>query len=75
MAGSTTTLLWGLLTFQEGYSASGQLERMREVARWPLDYFLKCWDAGNKILYGQVRTNTLQDVEFCVSYNYVLLKG
>ena len=54
MAASATNLLWGLLKFEDGYTASGQLARMREVAKWPLDYFLKCWDAGNKILYGQV---------------------
>ncbi|XP_076439115.1 endoglucanase E-4-like, partial [Babylonia areolata] len=54
MAGSTTVLLWGLLKFQDGYSASGQLARMREVVRWPLDYLLKSWDAQNQILYGQV---------------------
>ncbi|KAK7461208.1 hypothetical protein BaRGS_00038743, partial [Batillaria attramentaria] len=54
MAGSATNLLWGLIQFQDAYVTSGLLERMREVVKWPLDYFLKTWDADSKTLYGQI---------------------
>jgi len=54
MAWSTTTLLWGLLDFKDGYTSSGTLSDMYEMAKWPLDYFLKCWDNQNQELVGQV---------------------
>ncbi|KAK7471381.1 hypothetical protein BaRGS_00035987 [Batillaria attramentaria] len=53
MAWATTVLEWGLLEFKDAYEASGQLERMYECIRWPLDYFLKCHVADD-VLYAQV---------------------
>ncbi|XP_041378065.1 endoglucanase E-4-like [Gigantopelta aegis] len=54
MAFSTTTLLWGLIKFKDGYVASGELANMYDSIRWPLDYFIKCWDEQNKVYWAQV---------------------
>ncbi|XP_041377748.1 endoglucanase 4-like isoform X2 [Gigantopelta aegis] len=54
MAFSTTTLLWGLIRFKDGYVASGELANMYDSIRWPLDYFIKCWDEQNKVYWAQV---------------------
>lgn len=54
MASATTNLLWGLIQFHDGYMASGHIARMHDVLRWPLDYFLKCWDPAHNTYYGQV---------------------
>ena len=58
MAWSTTVLAWGLLEFPEGYTASGQLSRMLDSIKWPLDYFIKCHVEPNT-LYGQVSLLTI----------------
>ncbi|XP_041377751.1 uncharacterized protein LOC121390096 isoform X2 [Gigantopelta aegis] len=54
MAFSTTTLLWGLIRFKDGYVASGELANMYDSIRWPLDYFIKCWDDQNTVYWAQV---------------------
>ncbi|XP_046563044.1 endoglucanase 4-like isoform X1 [Haliotis rubra] len=53
MAFSTTLLTWSLLEYIDAYNASGQLEKMYECIRWPLDYFIKCHTKPNE-LYAQV---------------------
>ena len=54
MAASTTTLAWGAVVFKQGYEAAGSMDRFLDVLRWPLNYFLKCWDEQNQVFYGQV---------------------
>lgn len=63
MAASTTILAWGLLQWKDAYQASGQLDRMYDCIKWPLDFFLKAHTGPNE-LYVQVcpgakRTNSL----------------
>ena len=48
MAASATNLLWGLVDFQEGYVAAGELDNMRDSVRWVLDYFMKCHVSDNE---------------------------
>ncbi|XP_041377746.1 uncharacterized protein LOC121390094 [Gigantopelta aegis] len=59
MAFSTTTLLWGLIRFKDGYVASGELANMYDSIRWPLDYFIKCWEDQNNVYWAQVGNATL----------------
>ncbi|XP_046333795.2 endoglucanase E-4-like [Haliotis rufescens] len=42
MAFSTTFLTWGLIRYKDAYEKTGQLEKMYECIKWPLDYFIKC---------------------------------
>ena len=58
MAFATTTLLWGLIRFEDGYTTSGELDNMYNSVRWPLDYFLKCWDDQNDVYWAQVTVET-----------------
>ncbi|XP_046563047.1 endoglucanase 4-like [Haliotis rubra] len=53
MAFSTTLLTWSLLEYKDAYEKSGQLEKMYECIKWPLDYFIKCHTKPNE-LYAQV---------------------
>ncbi|XP_064604141.1 endoglucanase 4-like [Liolophura sinensis] len=53
MAASTTILAWGLLQWKDAYQSSGQLDRMYDCIKWPLDYFLKAHTGPNE-LYVQV---------------------
>ncbi|XP_071109511.1 uncharacterized protein [Haliotis cracherodii] len=53
MAFSTTLLTWSLLQYKDAYEKTGQLEKMYECIKWPLDYFIKCHTKPNE-LYGQV---------------------
>ncbi|XP_046564700.1 endoglucanase 4-like [Haliotis rubra] len=53
MAFSTTLLTWSLLDYKDAYEKSGQLEKMYECIKWPLDYFIKCHTKPNE-LYAQV---------------------
>ncbi|XP_069105272.1 uncharacterized protein [Argopecten irradians] len=54
MAGSVTLLTWGLITWPDAYSSAGQLDEMYDCIKWPLDYFVKCWDDTNNAYYTQV---------------------
>ena len=53
LAWSTTTLLWGLVEFRDGYEAAGELDNMLNSVRWPLDYFTKCHVSDTQF-YAQV---------------------
>ena len=55
MAWSSWVLNWGFLKFQAGYEAGGQTDMMCDMARWPLEYFLKAWRPATQELYVQVR--------------------
>ncbi|XP_060063948.1 endoglucanase A-like [Ylistrum balloti] len=54
MAASTTILAWGLSEWRDSYTVSGQLGHMLDSIKWPLDYFLKCWNASSQEYYAQV---------------------
>jgi len=49
MAASAHVLAWGLVQFKEGYAAAGQLDMMRDMIKWPLDYFMAGWK-GDKFI-------------------------
>ncbi|XP_046564701.1 endoglucanase 4-like [Haliotis rubra] len=53
MAFSTTLLTWSLIRYKDAYEKTGQLEKMYECIKWPLDYFIKCHTKPNE-LYAQV---------------------
>ena len=55
MAFSTTLLCWGLIEYQNAYTAAGELQTMLDSVKWPLDYFIKAHVTTNA-LYGQVRS-------------------
>ncbi|XP_060074113.1 endoglucanase 4-like [Ylistrum balloti] len=54
MAASVTLLTWGLITWPDAYASAGQLDSMYDCIKWPLDYFVKCWDENNNAYYTQV---------------------
>ncbi|ESO91179.1 hypothetical protein LOTGIDRAFT_105269, partial [Lottia gigantea] len=54
MASATTLLLWGMERYKDSYVATGQLDKMYDSIRWPLDYFLKCWIPEKNYYYYQV---------------------
>ncbi|WP_431682860.1 glycoside hydrolase family 9 protein [Kitasatospora sp. KL5] len=53
MAASTTMLAWGGIANKQGYTASGQMQYLRNNLRFVDDYLLKAHPAPN-VLYGQV---------------------
>nr|APF29556.1 endo-beta-1,4-glucanase isozyme GN1 [Gecarcoidea natalis] len=53
MAFTATTLAWGLIEFEAGYSEAGQLDYGRAGLKWATDYFIKCHTAEREF-YGQV---------------------
>lgn len=53
MANTVTILTWGLIQWKDAYEAGGNLDRMYDCIKWPLDYFLKAHTAPNE-LYVQV---------------------
>ncbi len=59
MAASMTLLAWGVVDFQNAYTQSGQLQAILANLRWGTDYLLKCWDAKNSRLYGQVSPDSV----------------
>ena len=61
MSWSSWVLNWGFLKFQDAYEAAGQKDMMCDMAKWPLEYFLKCWVPDQQKLYVQVGT--------CPSFN------
>ena len=54
MSASTTLLEMGLLKYMDAYNASGQLDKMFDSVRWPLEWMIKCHTATNE-LYVQVK--------------------
>ncbi|XP_061173726.1 uncharacterized protein LOC133182894 [Saccostrea echinata] len=54
MAGSTTNLALGLFYWKDAYQQAGELDNMYNSIKWPLDYFLKCWNPNKQIYYAQV---------------------
>ncbi|XP_071116317.1 endoglucanase 4-like [Haliotis cracherodii] len=54
MSSAVTYLLWGLLRWPDAYVAAGQLDYVYDSVKWPLDYFLKCWDPTQMEFYAQV---------------------
>lgn len=53
MAFSATMLAWGAITFEDGYTNSGQMQYLKRNLRWVNDYFIKCHTAPNEF-YGQL---------------------
>ncbi|XP_050412663.1 endoglucanase E-4 isoform X1 [Patella vulgata] len=54
MASATTMLIWGLERFGDAYMAAEELDNMYKSIKWPLDYFLKCWNPDAQEYYYQV---------------------
>ncbi|XP_056022414.1 uncharacterized protein LOC125673704 isoform X2 [Ostrea edulis] len=54
MASSAHVLSWGLERWKDAYQSTGQLEMMYDMLKWPLDYFLKCWNPNTQEYYAQV---------------------
>ncbi|KAK6973975.1 endoglucanase E-4, partial [Biomphalaria glabrata] len=54
LASSTTLLLWGFVSFKDGYVKAGQLDAMYDMIKWPLDYYLRGWNPQTKQLIAQV---------------------
>ncbi|ESO83674.1 hypothetical protein LOTGIDRAFT_197134 [Lottia gigantea] len=54
MASSTTLLLWGFIQWKDAYQSSHQINQMYDSVKWPLDYFLKCWNPHSQTYYAQV---------------------
>ena len=40
MAGMTTQLAWGAISFEYGYTNAGQLEYIKKTIQWATDYFI-----------------------------------
>ncbi|XP_050413665.1 endoglucanase 4 [Patella vulgata] len=59
MASATTMLLWGLYTFKDAYTLTNELDNMYKSVKWPLDYFLKCWNPKTQEYYYQVGSGKL----------------
>lgn len=62
MAWSSWVLNWGFLKFQDGYAGAGQTDAMCDMARWPLEYFLKAWRPSSQEFYVQVGIISLKRV-------------
>jgi len=54
MSFSTWVLNWGFIKFADAYAAKGQTDMMCKSVRWPLEYFLKCWNPQSNELWVQV---------------------
>nr|ABO26609.1 endo 1,4- beta D- glucanase 2 [Haliotis discus discus] len=59
MASATTILSWGFLKWSDAYKTAGQEDHMYDMIKWPLDYFLKCWNPVKKEYYVQVGESSL----------------
>ena len=53
MAGMTTQLAWGAISFQEGYENAGQLEYIKKTIQWATDYFIDANRLPNEFI-GQI---------------------
>ena len=54
MAAATTLLGLSYNEWGQIYEDNGLREKMFETLKWPLDYFLKCWNPERQELYVQV---------------------
>lgn len=54
MAWASWVLNWGFLKFTDAYDVTGQTERMCDMVKWPLKYFLRAWVPSKETLYVQV---------------------
>ncbi|VDI60705.1 Hypothetical predicted protein [Mytilus galloprovincialis] len=54
MSYSAHVLGWGLQKFKDAYQRAGQLDMMYDMLKWPLDYFLKCWEPNKQTYWVQV---------------------
>ncbi|CAH1777623.1 unnamed protein product, partial [Owenia fusiformis] len=54
MALATTTLLYGLIEFEQAYRDAGQYDIMLDSVKWSLDYMLKCHTIPGQQFFGQV---------------------
>lgn len=60
MSAATTILAFSVVEFRKAFEESNQITPMLANLRWATDYLLKCWDAPNKRLYGQVSPVSVQ---------------
>merc|ERR1711935_1013979 len=49
MAYSTTVLAWGIISFEQGYIAAGELENALDSIKWVTDYLIKCHTGPNEL--------------------------
>ena len=54
MAWSSHVLTWGLEKFKDAYEGAGQLDMMYDMVKWPLEYFMKCWEPSKQQYWVQV---------------------
>lgn len=60
MAYVGTVLAWGVIEYEAGFDAAGELDNGRAAVRWGSDYLLKAHTAAGE-LYGQVREEEVGD--------------
>eukprot|EP00624_Nannochloropsis_granulata_P000151 evm.model.NODE_10548_length_9450_cov_24.264868.1 len=53
MAYSMCILIWGLIRYEDAYSAAGELQHMRQTVKWGLDFLVKS-HTGESEFYVQV---------------------
>ncbi|XP_050443296.1 endoglucanase E-4-like [Adelges cooleyi] len=58
MAGTTTILAWGCLSYKDAYEEANEWEHMLSALRWAAEYFIKC-HVSEYEFYGQVGDFTL----------------
>lgn len=63
MSASASTLIYGMLFFEDGYKSAGQYEEALRQIRWPLDYFMKCFQQPDRF-YAQVCLKTRSSSSF-----------
>ena len=54
MAFTLNVLAWGMDTFKSGYIAAGEYDNARRILKHGLDYFIKCHEMENDVLWAQV---------------------
>ncbi len=65
MAQTATTLIYGLIEYEDAYAKAGELDNMRDCVRWVLDYFIKCHPTPNE-LYFQVSFLVISEDNYLV---------
>ncbi len=53
MAGSCTQLMWGAITFEQGYTKANQLNKVVDSLLWVTDYLVKAHTSKYELV-GQV---------------------
>ena len=53
MAGMTTQLAWGAVTWKAGYDAAGETDNLKKQLQWATDYFIACHVADKEFI-GQI---------------------